>query len=236
MHRLFMIALLGSVALLGGCGSKGDPVSNSAQSADASNAAPAAINTAAVAGKPSFDCATATEPAEKLICGDPQLARMDQEVHRLYQLAMTDKSSVPAGDALARAQDEWVTARNQCGADTDPKSCIAWDYAERAHQLRQKSSVARVEAAKGISEGPVAYRCKGMDALIGATFLNADPSVVYLEWSNDSQALMQQPSGSGAKYVGKGDNGEYSLWTKGKEALFKKPGGPEMTCAEEIIG
>lgn len=234
MRISVICSAIGAAALLAVCGG---PQANNVTAANTTAGADTAAPAGTAAVKPaSLDCATATELADKLICGDAQLARMDQEMHRLYQLAAADKQSVPAGDALTTAQDGWIAARNQCGADADPKSCIAWDYAERVHQLRQGSSRARTEDSKGISEGPVAYRCKGLDALIGATFVNADPSVVFLEWLDQSQALTQAPSGSGAKYTGKSGDGEYMLWIKGEEAMFQKPGGPEMNCAEEVIG
>jgi len=235
MRTLVKIVLLGSAGILAACGgAEGGPAKSSA--AGANGAADSNGSTNSSASEPSFDCATAIEPAEKLICGDSQLAAMDREVARLYQLAIKDKSSVPTADALAMAQDEWITARNQCGADADLRSCIAWDYAERAHKLRQGSAAARAADPAGISDGPVAYRCKGLDMLISATYLNSDPGVVYLEWGEDSLALMQTASGSGAKYTAKSDEGDYSFWTKGEEAMFQRPGVLETTCAEEPIG
>src|SRR4051794_38623402 len=38
----------------------------------------------AVAGKPSFDCATARGKAQKAICADPELANLDREVQGSY--------------------------------------------------------------------------------------------------------------------------------------------------------
>lgn len=234
--RFVLFAALGSAALLAGCGVKeANEAANASSQATANVSAPAATGTTAAAAPASFSCGAPLEADEKLICGDAQLARLDREMFRLYQLAIKDPQSTPTDDALAMVQDGWITARGQCGADADPKSCVVEDYAERIHQLRQGSKAAR-DATGGVSEGPVAYRCKGLDALVTATFVNTDPNLVFIEWLDRSQALTQAASGSGAKYTGKGDDGDYSLWTKGKEALFQKPGGPEVTCKEEVIG
>ncbi len=35
----------------------------------------------AVAGKPSFNCATARRAVEKAICANPELADLDREIH-----------------------------------------------------------------------------------------------------------------------------------------------------------
>lgn len=226
MHKLIVISLLAAAA---GCNSAPEGNASADGSANASNAA--ATETA----QGTVMCNLASEADEKLICTDPQLQRLDRELYRVYQAAIKDPQATPTGDALAMKQDEWVTARSQCGADADPKSCIAADYAQRIHQLRQGSKAAR-DAAGGASEGPVAYRCKGMDALISATFVNVDPSVVYLEWLDQGRALTQSASGSGAKYTAKGDDGETSFWTKGEGAMLQFTGGKEMTCAEEVIG
>jgi uncharacterized protein YecT (DUF1311 family) len=68
----------------------------------------------AVAGKPSFDCATARRPVEKAICADPDLANLDREIDGVNTLVVRENAKVSrrAGRALQRAQDDFITRRN----------------------------------------------------------------------------------------------------------------------------
>jgi tetratricopeptide (TPR) repeat protein len=68
----------------------------------------------AVAGKPSFNCATAKRPVEKAICASPDLANLDRQINavnsKIVHDAMAD--SPRAGRALQQAQDEFLARRN----------------------------------------------------------------------------------------------------------------------------
>jgi tetratricopeptide (TPR) repeat protein len=68
----------------------------------------------AVAGKPSFDCATAKRPVEKAICASPELADLDREIDGVNTLVVRENAKVSrrAGRALQRAQDEFIARRN----------------------------------------------------------------------------------------------------------------------------
>jgi uncharacterized protein len=194
------------------------------------NAAPSPIF------KTSFDCAKAQASVEKLICRDPQLAQMDIELTRLYRLALTDEHSVPRPDQVIIDQQFWIEARNQCGSEREPKVCTIRRYAERAHQLRQGSAIVRTKDPDSLTEGPLALRCTGFDALIAATFFSTQPGVVYLKWQNTSITLSQVPSDSGTQYTGKDYQGNYSFWQNGNVLLFRKPGTGEMSCTVEPVG
>ncbi|MHC8354187.1 hypothetical protein ACYZTL_02820 [Pseudomonas sp. LB3P81] len=184
----------------------------------------------------SFDCATASATVEKLICRTPQLKQMDIELTRLYRLALTDDHSVPRPDKVEIEQRFWVDARNQCSAGADPKACTIRSYAERAHQLRQGSAIARTKDPSRLTDGPVAFRCAGFNALIAATFFNVEPRVVYLKWANTSVTLIQVPNDFATQYNGKDYRGNYSFWQNGIEAFFQMPGSGRMSCTNEPIG
>lgn len=186
---------------------------------------------------PNPGCAKADTEAERIVCGDARLARMDREVGRLYALAAGGEYMTAARlPELRETQRQWLESRAGCLGRADRDRCLTASYALRVHQLRQGYADARSDDAAGISNGPLAVRCRGLDALIGATFINADPGVVYLEWLDRSLALTQAPSGSGARYIGAGSGGDYSFWTKSDGALFGQPGAPELTCSIEPIG
>jgi uncharacterized protein len=184
----------------------------------------------------SFDCAEARESVEKLICRDPQLAQMDIELTRLYRLALTDEHSVPRPDKVLIDQEFWIEDRNQCASEPAPKACTIRRYAERAHQLRQGSAIVRTKDPDRLTEGPLAFRCAGLNAVIAATFFMTQPGVVYLKWANTSITLNQVQSDSGTHYTGKDSLGSYSFWQDGNVVLFQKPGSGEMRCAAEPIG
>lgn len=183
-----------------------------------------------------FDCATATASVEKLICRDAQLALMDVELTRLYRLALTDEQAVPPPDKVLIDQQFWVDARNQCASESDVKACTIRSYAKRAHQLRQGSAIVRTKDPSRLTEGPVAFRCSGLNALLAATFFTTQPGVVYLAWAKNSVTLNQVPSDFGSQYIGKDSQGSYSFRQDGNTVFFQKPGSASMSCTAEPTG
>jgi len=67
----------------------------------------------AVAGKPSFNCATARRKVEKAICASPELADLDREVQGSYQRAAAEKLPPQQARKLRRAQEEYISRRNR---------------------------------------------------------------------------------------------------------------------------
>lgn len=180
-----------------------------------------------------FDCALAKVTIEKLICRDPQLKQMDMEVFRLYRLALTDERAVPPPKKIIVDQQFWVDARSQCGADPDPKACAIRRYAERAHQLRQGSTIARTKDPYRLTEGPEAFRCNGLNGAVTASFFMMQPGLVYLKWANGAVTLSQVASDSGTRYTGKDAQGNYSFWQSDDAVVFQKPGAGEMRCSAQ---
>jgi uncharacterized protein len=66
----------------------------------------------AVAGKPSFNCATARRPVEKAICANPELADLDREVHGSYVRAIGEAPAPGDVRKLKQQQDEFIARRN----------------------------------------------------------------------------------------------------------------------------
>jgi tetratricopeptide (TPR) repeat protein len=68
----------------------------------------------ALAGKPSFSCATAKRPVEKAICADPALADLDREISaanaRAVNVAVRDNPR--AARALQHEQDDFLVRRD----------------------------------------------------------------------------------------------------------------------------
>ena len=81
-------------------------------------------------GTPSFDCGLARSPAERRICSDAELSRLDRELGRLHARA---RNSAPDGAAFRRQNDrEWRRREATCGGD---RECLLDWYAQRRDQL-----------------------------------------------------------------------------------------------------
>lgn len=66
----------------------------------------------AVAGKPSFNCATARRKVEKAICANPELADLDREVQGSYVRAAGERMIPQQARRLRREQEEYISRRN----------------------------------------------------------------------------------------------------------------------------
>ena len=85
------------------------------------------------APSPSFDCAAASTPVERLICGAEggTLRKLDRDVDALYRRVLA------RDPGEARAQGSWLRARNGChnGDDTAAYGCLNQRYEERKQGL-----------------------------------------------------------------------------------------------------
>jgi uncharacterized protein len=185
------------------------------------------------AATPSFDCEKVASPVDPLICENPQLARLDSELASIYARAEGDADSVPSGNDLRATQRQWVAQRNRCAAEADPQGCLVRSYAARIQVLRMGSGDARSPAAEGITEGPFVVRCEGVADPMVATFINAEPNLIYLSGSMGSLTLAQGISASGARYVDAAESTVF--WNKGDSALFQSPGAADTNCTLERI-
>jgi tetratricopeptide (TPR) repeat protein len=66
----------------------------------------------AVAGKPSFNCATARRPVEKAICANPELADLDREIYAMNARVIREARNPGEVRSLQRVQDEFIARRN----------------------------------------------------------------------------------------------------------------------------
>lgn len=66
----------------------------------------------AVAGKPSFNCATARLQVEKAICASPLLADLDREIHGSYVRAVQQARDARDARTARREQEQFIASRN----------------------------------------------------------------------------------------------------------------------------
>lgn len=88
----------------------------------------------------SFDCAKASTKVEKLICGDAELSKLNEDLAVAYQRALQNGKQA---ETLKQAQKQWLKERNGC-ANAD---CVKRAYAARLQLLSDAGNPARHEAA-----------------------------------------------------------------------------------------
>jgi tetratricopeptide (TPR) repeat protein len=66
----------------------------------------------ALAGKPSFNCASARRPVEKAICANAELADLDREMAAANARLVRAAANPHDAQALQRDQDEFIAGRN----------------------------------------------------------------------------------------------------------------------------
>ena len=77
---------------------------------------------------PSFNCDGATIESEKAICSDPQLARLDQRLAKVWNSYLDNFDDGRLLKILRGDQAAWLAQRDACGPES---ACIGSAYAER---------------------------------------------------------------------------------------------------------
>jgi uncharacterized protein len=187
---------------------------------------------------PSFDCAKAAGDAEEEICSTPRLAQMDRELARLFHLAMSGANmSSEREPELKAAQRHWIKGRNDCGnSDEELSACIAASYAMRIDDIRTGYFDSRQDDAAGISAGPYAYVCDGLDAAISLVSVATDPAILSLRWQDNWITPVAVPAASGAKYKTQTLDENFEFWSKGDAARFTLSDGTVLACKRDDIG
>jgi uncharacterized protein len=188
-----MKASLSCVALLllAGCtpeaAAPADTASTPAATGAASITAPAepASTDAPAIVPPSFDCAKAVSEAERLVCGDAELAALDRQLSARYR---------EAKDADPAAQRGWAKGRDDCWKAPDARLCVLEAYRTRLVELA-------IAAPGTVVPKAVEYRCSNNREPFTMTYYNdLDPQAAVMTLGNDQAIVFPQPAASGAKY------------------------------------
>lgn len=163
------------------------------QSAEKSADQPTENPTEAVAAtlKPSFDCAKASKPQEKLVCSDSELAELDVKLADAYSAA------TQTGDkaAILQAQRQWISQSFNVCSD---KPCLVAAYQARINDLQNpptspaqgdSSSVsgAAARAALVSQMGPNGWaRCVAGNVAIMGLVVRGDPVPANFADANQS--------------------------------------------------
>lgn len=121
----------------------------------------------------SFDCDKASTKVEKMICSSAELAKLDDELNRVYEEALK-KTTDPAG--FKEQQRKWLKERNQC-IDT---SCLREKYQQRLVSVNQTSPFYTAIYPDDISEFKV--DCSKADSIAEKILCGQLGSVSEKEW------------------------------------------------------
>jgi uncharacterized protein len=193
----------------------------------------ACVCSAVFAADPPADCkATKARSLERLMCRSPMLTRLDAELTRVYTLATAPKAGA-AGSAIRQQQVDWMAQRAACVTSATQATCVRDRYLERIAAIRAQSRLARSADSKGISLGPFAFRCETLDAVLDISYVNVDPGLAWVTIKDQSYPLVQQRSGSGARYEGDGT----LFWEHQGDARWRgTTSAPEVTCSRVTTG
>ena len=122
-------------------------------------AVPASFTPTAAFSAPSFDCAKASTPAERLICNtdlDETLAGRDNELAAIYKRVLTAAGNRRAN--IVAAQTQWIRQRDEACIQPEKSNdqrarCLAERYDERIQAL--KPMQAGVQESMAIYNGLV---------------------------------------------------------------------------------
>jgi uncharacterized protein len=76
----------------------------------------------------SFDCEKAKTKIEKMICINPELSKLDDELNKVYN---TTLQGARHADSIRKAQKEWINERNTCSNE----ACLEYAYGRRIFLL-----------------------------------------------------------------------------------------------------
>jgi len=82
----------------------------------------------------SFDCNKASMPSEKIVCSNPALSKLDDQMFAAYSKAKSESANP---DSLKNEQILWIKEVRTCGNDDN---CISSLYTKRISQLTSTTS------------------------------------------------------------------------------------------------
>jgi len=76
----------------------------------------------------SFDCAKAQNKVEYLICNNPEISKLDDDINAAYNKAIQEGTRI---DAIRQSQRQWIKNRNACS----DSACVKLSYERRLSKL-----------------------------------------------------------------------------------------------------
>jgi uncharacterized protein len=176
---------------------------------------------------PSFDCGKAESSAEKLVCEDAELARLDRRVAERYAAALDvirnlDTGASRAEDQLRASQRGWIKGRDECWKAADLKSCVESAYLRREGEL----------VARWLLEEPTEiafWTCEVPSNEVVTYFFDTELPSIRFEHLDRVDTGSLVPTDSGSRYEGSFGR---SIRIQGDEAIYRDadPDGTTYQC------
>jgi uncharacterized protein len=167
-----------------------------------------------------LDCPKADGDVQTLICKDPELVGLDQQLADEYQHAGGESGADQ--NALRTTQDTWRTRRDDCWKADDVHQCVLESYRTRLVELKiDDPDTERPET--------ITYRCPDPAKPLTARFYTQfDPPAAVLTWGAESAVVFAEQTGSGARYGRDGvdyweHQGEVTVDFHGAKFICKTP-------------
>ena len=90
----------------------------------------------------SFDCAKASTKVEHIICDNPDVSKLDEELAASYKAALQDQSKA---ESIKQSQKQWIRKRNECAN----ASCVKSIYKARLKLIAGREQKLRFSVTKG---------------------------------------------------------------------------------------
>ncbi len=182
VHPSLAALLIAGVFALVACGSSPTGAPSSTQA----TATPPPAATTAV------DCTKADGDVESLICKNPELVTLDQQLAAEFAHAVDEPGANRA--ALQAAQGSWKTGRDDCWKADDVHQCVLDAYRTKLVELK-------IDDPDTVTPETVTYQCPDPAKPLTARFYNQfDPPTAVLTWGSESAVLFAEQTGSGARY------------------------------------
>lgn len=146
---------------------------------------------------------------EKYLCERPEQVEL---IDTLDGLLKQVAGLTPAWSDVdvAAEQQRWQTDLETCRQQTDIKMCLEFAYLKRIAQLQAQFALVA-------SEGPVHYRCEGIEQPVALTFYATNPPLLTFVQNERHSLAWMMPTSGGINYEGDGVN------------FLERKGGGELT-------
>jgi uncharacterized protein len=169
---------------------------------------------------PPLDCQQSHPSAvEKLICQDPELATLEQEMMTLY-LQLLPQAALQKPFLLNAEQRGWQKGRNDCWKEPAIKSCVVAQYQRRTAELQARYRL--VEESE-----PMAWRCQPLSSdplrndssaeALRLTLFKTMPETILTEYANEKSLMFLETSEPTRLFVGRNERLEF----RGEDALLQ---------------
>ncbi len=173
---------------------------------------------------PSFGCARASTWGEKLVCSDPDLAKLDRNLQARFEAAVAAAEvQMPAALPDLRAtQRGWIKGRDDCWKGRYPHECVEANYLHREAQLVAAWSLEEPSWIR-------TYDC-GSAAKLRVSFFDTEYLSLRIERGAETDVAVGDPEDEHARYAS--DLGSVLLVDAG-DAWLRWFGAPVGACTIE---